>query len=480
MKKLFKKQPIVSWIMISAAVVLLIFSTAVQIAYMDSGIVLPLVKLFVPLVLLFGILFLLKKRRITRFLHENSAKIVIGGLCSVILITIYIETGMFCASPYPLYTVCAVFIFAATALATTNRVFAGGCILWLEATVLCLFAGLANCFEAVFTISILGAVSGVILCLRSDKKVLSKIYYMIYVFALTSVCLAITFCYCDDIVAYVVDRAYPLNFWYVDDRLPSLSQFCFVGASKTKDPFGNVLAVGTGHLGTVFLIGIAVLMLTIIVCSLILLKQKKGMALYLHVGAMVCIILSFLGNLLYLCGIGNMVTLNATFINTNLCSLICEALLLVCILRHEPFLMYRQSKGELLQGFFPKVDQGYDYAIQPLAVAPYREFLVDFFSPKESDILGENGNIATVLEGVEQCYLFRYEGPISSISDVLKHIKISADQCFVRVYTGIHTSLEEHCGILEDLHEYLPEKYTTCVQMDAYEEGECSLYILSA
>lgn len=480
---LFKKQSVLSWIALTATTLLLTCNAVVQILYMNEGIS-ALAKVFIPLTLVIGALSLLRDKQISHVLQDNPAQIIAGCFCTIILIVLNINAHEVVLSLYPVYTVFAVIMFSVTAQICNNRFFSGCCFLWVETAILCLLAGLTNDYESVFAVCILGTVISIIFCIHSDKTVFTKGVYVVILCMIPLTYLSVSAFANDKIIDYIVDHLYPLEFWHIDGRLPSLDQFVFIGSSKTFDPLNDVLAFAAGNWGIIAVIGISILMSTLTVCAFATTKGKNGINRYLHIGSTIVLLLSFVSNILYVCGIGTLVTKNAAFFNANLQCLIGEAIMLVAILHYEPATTQETEKSEATNESSSTnhdLNLHYDLATYPLAVSQFREYLIDYFIPKEDDIFSEEGDVAAALDNTEQCVLIRYQGHVSNISNALKFISIPTEHCFVRVHTGVDTDIIEHCGILESVFENLPENTTTCVRayVPSYAKGECLLCILA-
>ena len=483
MKHLFKKQAVVSWIALAAVSLMLICNTAFQILYMDASIVSVLMKLVVPLTLTVGILFLLRNIRISYILQDNPVRLVVGSFLVLIFAVIGMNMYEVHTSLYPMYVVAATIAFSATAYAVKEHTFSGCCCLWFEMVVFSLFAGWTRNFEAVFSMSIIGTVIGVLMCFRSQEKVFRKIAYSLYTCAFAALSITVVAIVHEEIIDFIVDHMYP-QYWHIHGKLPSLAQFRFVGVAKNplSDPLNNVLAFATGNLGIIVLIAMGILMLTAIICACILLKRKHGMNLYLHVGATVAMFLSFISNVLYVCGVGgHLVTKNAAFMNANLLYLIGEAILLIAILRYEPILIHRQGNTIVAREFSSTsdVELDYDFKVYPVAVPACREDIMDLFHVEEYAVVLKEGNLADALEGKENGTLFEFAGDSSNIEDVFRNLSMTGDFCAVKMWTGVDSSPEELATMARDLLNRLPEQVAFSVITDACEENECHAYILT-
>lgn len=480
--KLFKRHSIASWLILVAVTVLLICNTFVQTLFMDVGIVATLAKIFLPLVLTVGTLHLLKETRVAHLLQENPIRVVAACFCSIIWVMLMLNTEEIILSLYPLYTICAIVVFSVTAQMVKKHVFSGCWILWLELAILCLLAGLTEDFEAVFAVAIIGAVIGIALCLRSDKSVFTKIAYTLFFCVFITSCISMTVLVSEElIIDFIVDHLYP-DYWHIDGALPSLEQFQFVGQSKTTDPLHNVLAVTAGNLGSITLIAFSILMLLVIVCSFLLLKEKNGVGFYLHLGATVAVILSFVGNVLYVCGLGNLVAKNAAFFNMNFHYLIGEALLLIIILRQEPFLIHRQKNTAVAREFDSsdsEAERAYDFTLFPVSIPSCREAIVGLFRTEDYATVLKDGDIAVALEGKKQGTICKYEGECCYVEDVFRNLTLTGDRCAVKMYTGVNASTEELAELACEILSHLPKETAFSVVTDTYEEDECLIFILT-
>ena len=167
--------------------------------------------------------------------------------------------------------------------------------------------------------------------------------------------------------------------------------------------------------------------------------------------------------------------------NANLLYLIGEAVLLIAILRYEPFLIHRQGNTIVAREFSSTsdVELDYDFKVYPVAVPACREDIMDLFHVEEYAVVLKEGNLADALEGKENGTLFEFAGDSSNIEDVFRNLSMTGDFCAVKMWTGVDSSLEELATMARDLLNRLPEQVAFSVITDACEENECHAYILT-
>lgn len=478
--KVLNKHSVVASVAIATAAILLIFNALIQILCSGAGIAFPLFMLATLGFFFFVGAYCFRKYPFSR--HLNRYPLLITGLGFAFIILLVLAEVMFPSIYIPLtpvFVLLAIVIFSTTAVSVKKHTTAGCLLLWLEMVIICLIVGFAQYFEAIFAVSVIGTVTGVIYVLNAERSVPAKICNMVLLFSLLGENLVVVGMVLDEsILDFFVNRLFFPDYVYYSEKSALLPHLGRIGS---HDPI-NVLLSGVAEFGPAVWIIAGVLMLILLICSVLLLRGKGGAARYLHIGATTAMAISFIGNFCYLFGFGNLFTSDAAFLNANAIFVVFDLILLLLIVNKdssadvEDMLSPLDEELDRLNGHDPNSGRVTSH-IFPISGS--NDEIVKEFVLHKNEIAIRSADLEKAAEGKKEAMLISYHGQFSELCKAFQHFTIRADACFAKMLIDVDSPTEEVDRTARELLDHLPENTALHIVTKACKEGNCNIYILT-
>ena len=480
MMKLLKKRSLLVSVAIAMVAILMIFSTAMQIIHSDFSIALPLVSLAVSaLIVVIGIRFY-PKGNWDRQLQQYPVLII--GIGFILMVALGLVARCFYEHYVPLtpfYVFLAIFIFAGTASAIRSHPFAFAAALSAENAVIGLIIGYTGHYDAIFAITVIGAVIGLGHILHTTmptgKKIWSAISVpLMLIVSFNAICVILD----DSITDFFVERVFFPHYSNYPEFSSLLPQLGIFGGGS---PF-NALLSGMVEFGPIVWIVALVCTLILLICAILLLRQKGARARHLHLGVISAIAVSFIGNFCFLFDIDVPLTSIASFLNTNSIFLVFDVFLLLLLVKEDYYFDFRDELPTLDTElyFYNEFTVGSrTISLHTRHILGKDDPLISEYALHEAELEVLPIDLRREAEDKSEVTIVSYWGELSNLCKDFRHFSLRADSSCVKLFTGVDSTSDEVISAIKELITYLPPKTGVHVIPGYLESDTCRVNILA-